>query len=131
MTLCYLVLFFDLYHKDDFTRALKTLLQTNLLPMKTTQLDKFMAEFKSMDSTIRHNFAQITLAAMVCIHQAYEDEKRRRLINQESNWSSSPDNAMAGLKEFAKTVVTYAGLNQFHMPGDTYAQLVRLEVQMT
>lgn len=70
---------------------------------------------------------------MMCIYQIYEDEKKRRLVSSESTWfaGATPEKAMSILHEFAKTIVTYAGLNRFFMPGDIYSQLVKIEVQMT
>ena len=89
--------------------------------------------FLSLDDNIRRNFSSIILTTMMCLYKIYEEEKRRRLVNYDSAWNSreGPEQSMSELHECAKNVVTYVGLNQFHMPGDTYAQLVKLEVQMT
>jgi hypothetical protein len=70
---------------------------------------------------------------MKCLYSIHEEEKRARLVSNESGWlpGSSPEKAMDILHEYAKTLVTYAGLNRFHMPADTYAQLMKMEVNMS
>jgi len=45
--------------------------------------------------------------------------------------SPERDETLITLREQAKALITFAGRNQgYHMPGDTYSRLVRMELHM-
>eukprot|EP01127_Copromyxa_protea_P018780 TRINITY_DN5981_c0_g1_i1.p1 TRINITY_DN5981_c0_g1~~TRINITY_DN5981_c0_g1_i1.p1 ORF type:complete len:830 (-),score=190.91 TRINITY_DN5981_c0_g1_i1:158-2584(-) len=133
VVLCKLTIFYEFYYKSEFHQALKTVLDAQVLPFHSSELDRYVNQFRMLDDNVRRNFSSIILTTMKCIYQIYEDEKRRQMSAIDSGWfpGSAPERAMEVLREFSKTIVTYAGLNRFHMPSDTYALLMKIEVQMT
>ena len=108
-----LATFFDLYHNGKLTESLETLTRVKLVPMAGSQVDMAVTTFRQLSDEVRRNIPDILLAAMTALHSQYKS-------------GSGADN----IRDKARSLITYAGMIPYRLPGDTNARLVQMEVQM-
>jgi len=124
-----LATFFDLYHAGKAEEALDTLTKIKLVPLSGQEVDYLVAGFRLICDEIRRNIPDVLVAAMTIVHNQYNASKtahQPRGVNQEGG----RDRHLASLREKAKSLITYAGMIPYRLPGDTNARLVQMEVLM-
>ena len=108
-----LATFFDLYHGGKLSESLDTLARVKLVPMSGAAVDMAVTTFRQLSDEVRRNIPDILLAAMTALHSQYKA-------------GQGPEN----MREKARSLITYAGMIPYRLPGDTNARLVQMEVQM-
>ena len=106
-----LATFFDLYHDGKLPESLETLTRVKLVPMSGSQVDMSVTTFRQLSDEVRRNIPDILLAAMTALHSQYRGGD-------------------SSVREKARSLITYAGMIPYRLPGDTNARLVQMEVQM-
>ena len=96
-----------IYYTDILTRV-------KILPMSASQVDLAVSSFRQLGDEVRRNVPDLLLAAMTALHSQYR------------GGSGGAEN----IREKAKSLITYAGMIPYRLPGDTNARLVQMEVQM-
>jgi len=131
-----LVDFFDKFNTGKYNEALVLMKELKLLPFTTSrsELDERLQMFNSLDDTVRRNLAHILLSTMSCLYKLYEQYKSTMPISMTPGGSSADARAreqyLNMLRNEAKAIITFAGMNQYQMPSDTYAKLLHIEVYM-
>ena len=110
-----LATFFDLYHGGKLAECLDTLARVKLVPVAGGQVDMAVTTFRQLSDEVRRNIPDILLAAMTALHTQHR---------------AGPGPAAAAIREKARSLITYAGMIPYRLPGDTNARLVQMEVQM-
>ena len=105
-----LATFFDLYHGGKLAECLDTLARVKLVPVAGGQVDMAVTTFRQLSDEVRRNIPDILLAAMTALHTQH--------------WAGP------AIREKARSLITYAGMIPYRLPGDTNARLVQMEVQM-
>jgi nuclear pore complex protein Nup93 len=113
-----LATYFDLYHAGKLPEALDTLAKLKLVPLAGTEVDQRVSAFRVLGEDVRRNLPDILVAAMTALHSQYQAGK------------GGGQARVDGLREQAKSLITYAGMIPYRLPGDTNARLVQLEVLM-
>ncbi|KAK7115279.1 hypothetical protein V1264_001179 [Littorina saxatilis] len=129
-----LMTFFDHYHAGTIDQALDTVKQLKLLPFKPDEVEHRVNGFKNFTDEIRRNMPDILLATMTLLHNKYTQTR--------SSSVHSPVPGQAGIKDGgketflnylrsqAKTLIMFAGMLPYRLPGDVNARLVQIEVLM-
>jgi len=108
-----LATFFDLYHNGKLSECLDTLVRVKLLPMSSSQVDMSVTTFRQLSDEVRRNIPDILLASMTALHNQYRSGA-----------------GVENVRDKARSLITYAGMIPYRLPGDTNARLVQMEVQM-
>ena len=109
-----LATFFDLYHAGKLGESLETLTRVKILPMSASQVDMAVSSFRQLGDEVRRNVPDLLLAAMTALHSQYR----------------AGSGGAENIREKARSLITYAGMIPYRLPGDTNARLVQMEVQM-
>ena len=113
-----LATFFDLYHNGKLAECLDTLARVRLVPLNTQEVDQAVNTFRLLGDEVRRNIPDILLAGMTALHTQFN-----KLRGKDSR-------QVDGLREKARSLITYAGMIPYRLPGDTNARLVQMEVLM-
>jgi len=113
-----LATFFDLYHAGKLAECLDTLARVRLIPFSNQEVDQAVNTFRLLGDEIRRNIPDILLASMTALHSQFNKERGKDGRQVET------------LREKAKSLITYAGMIPYRLPGDTNARLVQMEVLM-
>lgn len=114
-----LATFFDQYHAGKLSESLDTLSKLKLVPFTGNEVDLRVSAFRILGEEVRRNLPDILVAAMTALHSQYRAIKGARHGEQ-----------VDSLREQAKSLITYAGMIPYRLPGDTNARLVQMEVLM-
>jgi len=113
-----LATFFDLFHAGKIAESLDTMARLKLLPITQQEIDLRVSGFRVLGDEVRRNLADILVAVMTCLHQTYSSSRGREGASVER------------VREQARSIITYAGMIPYRLPGDTNARLVQMEVSM-
>lgn len=113
-----LATFFDLYHAGKLVECLDTLARVRLVPLSNQEVDSSVNTFRVLGDEVRRNIPDILLAAMTALHTQYGKVRGK------------DSRQVDALREKAKSLITYAGMIPYRLPGDTNARLVQMEVLM-
>ncbi|XP_072937002.1 nuclear pore complex protein Nup93-like [Epargyreus clarus] len=119
--LCKLMTFFDQYHADNYEGALETLRECELVPLSASELDTRVAAARAARGELLRALPAV-LRALCAILLA--QRQRLRTLPQAHN------KQIEWLREQAEVLNTFAGNISYRMPGDTYSQLVQLQILM-
>jgi len=129
-----LMTFFDYYHSKLYNDALDTIVRLNILPFRNVDIKLKINQFAQLSEEIRRNIPEILIATMNILYHQYKEARANAsqpiskfgLINENSN----EEKLCNEIRQKGKTLITYAGMVNYRMPGDTSAKLVQLEVLM-
>ena len=113
-----LATFFDLYHAGKMAECLDTLERVRLLPLSSGQVDQTVTTFRQLGDEVRRNLPDLLLATMTALHSQYGGLRGRDTKQVDT------------VREKARSLITYAGMIPYRLPGDTNARLVQMEVLM-
>ena len=113
-----LATFFDLYHAGKMAECLDTLERVRLLPLSSGQVDQAVTTFRQLGDEVRRNLPDLLLATMTALHSQYGGLRGRDTKQVDT------------VREKARSLITYAGMIPYRLPGDTNARLVQMEVLM-
>lgn len=126
--------FFDLYHDGKLDIAIDIMKRLKFLPLSNEPIENCIKQFQSLTDEIRTCYAAILLATMSILHSQYRDISARVQASYMSrtpyNDDGGAEKAKTELRSSAKALITFAGMLPLHLPGDTYARLVQMEVLM-
>lgn len=125
--------FFNHYHGKRVELAFDVMKQLRLLPLQAGEtVEQKVASFRSYDDEIRHCFPDILLATMSILYTRFKQisassPKPSRGTKQDGG----QEQHKAELRQLARTLITFAGMIPYQLPGDTNARLVQMEVLMS
>uniref|UniRef100_F6UXH9 Nuclear pore protein n=1 Tax=Ciona intestinalis TaxID=7719 RepID=F6UXH9_CIOIN len=122
-----LLVFFDLYHANRVEQALDVVNELQMLPSTMEQVQSKVSMFKTYTDEIRQSISDILLATMTLLTKRC---KLQQNLNK-SVTTKSGDSVCTNARRYARSLITFAGMLPYHLPGDATARLVQLEVQMT
>jgi len=121
-----LMTFFDLYHANKIEQALDIVRELQMLPTSSEQVQAKVDAFKLYADEVRQNVADLLLAVMnLLTRQCNQQQNPNKSIGTKAG-----DTVVSNARASARALITFAGMLPYHLPGDTTAQMVQLEVQM-
>eukprot|EP00742_Colponemidia_sp_Colp-10_P004545 GILJ01004851.1.p1 GENE.GILJ01004851.1~~GILJ01004851.1.p1 ORF type:complete len:905 (+),score=132.16 GILJ01004851.1:60-2717(+) len=134
--LLHLMTVFDLYHEKRYEDALKVLDDLHLVPFDSNPsvMQRMTENFERLDPWLRRIFPEVLVAGMTCLVQLHYATKQRMASERLQGGAFAVDSGkqayLEGLRHKARSLITFTGLLHYRMPGDTNAQLVKMEVMM-
>lgn len=127
-----LMSFFDQYHANKLQEALDIIQRLRLIPFQSEDVEERVGAFRLYSDEIRKNLPDILLATMNILYTQCKNAKnsagRGSPIAIQDNAKS--EEYITYLRKQARSLITFAGMIPYRMPGDTNARLVQLEVLM-
>lgn len=74
--------FFDNYHSKQYNLALKTIIDSHLVPLQASDLDECVANFKKFIAEVWNVFPDVLLAIMNILFEQYQKIKGTEFIPQ-------------------------------------------------
>jgi nuclear pore complex protein Nup93 len=94
---------------------------------------KKVASLKELEGLLGSLLPDVLLAAMEVLFGLYSDlsDQQRQMKGQShsAQMAQSLESTRAQLQQSARTLVSFAGIIPFRMPGDTNARLIRMQVR--
>ncbi|XP_065064334.1 nuclear pore complex protein Nup93-like [Rhopilema esculentum] len=128
-----LMYFFDLYHAQEHEQALDTMKKIKLLPFSMESVEQKVTAFRQYSDEIKQCIPDLLLATMNILYAKYCKMRSEEDVTNRSfrkRVESEKQSYLNSLRADARSVVTFAGLLPYRLPGDTNARLVQLEVLM-
>ncbi|XP_071957772.1 nuclear pore complex protein Nup93-like [Antedon mediterranea] len=127
--------FFDIYYAKDIDRALTTIEKLKLVALTPESVDDRVAEFKQYKDEIRRSMPDVLIATMNILYTKYKTNRNKpsyspRSMTPQRGMDVGKDSYLEYLRRQAKSLITFAGMLPYRMPGDINARLVQLEVLM-
>ncbi|EDO41551.1 predicted protein [Nematostella vectensis] len=127
-----LMQFFDLYHGNQTDTALDVIQKLKLVPLSSETVEERVAAFRQYNDEIRRVLPDVLLATMNILYTKYRGTKssgQSPLLDRRRDDGGMEQLRMI-LRRQARSLLTFAGLIPYRMPGDTNARLVQMEVLM-
>ncbi|KAK3777041.1 hypothetical protein RRG08_008893 [Elysia crispata] len=129
-----LITFFDLCHTGSMDKAIEVMQDIKLLPFKPAEVDLRVSSFKNYSDEIRRCLPDLLLATMNILLSKYQQLRGTGLQSLIGRHSRTEDGGkethLKMLRSQAKTLIMFAGMLPYRLPGDTNARLVQIEVLM-
>lgn len=129
-----LMTFFDYYYNKQYNDAIDTISKLNILPFRNSDIEMKVNQFNRYSEEVRRNIPDLLLATMNILYNQYKDIKSStpRAVNKFGiiGEIGNKEQFCAEIRQKARSLITYAGIIPYRMPGDTNARLVQLEVMM-
>jgi nuclear pore complex protein Nup93 len=110
--------------------VLQVIQQLKLLPLVAGEtVEQKVALFRTMEDEVRRCLPDLLLASMSLLYSQYcgTNAPSSRPVQQDGG----QDVVRRKLRRQARTLITFAGMVPYQLPGDTNARLVQLEALMT
>eukprot|EP00794_Sanderia_malayensis_P018802 gene18802-20696_t len=124
-----LMYFFDLYHSSQHKQALDVIKQIKLLPHSINDVEQKITAFRQCSDEVKQCLPDVLLAVMNVLHYIY-DKDSAKMEEKPFKKESEHQKILCDIREEAKSLVTFAGLLPYQLPGDTNARLIRMEILM-
>ncbi len=129
-----LMTFFDLYHANKLDEAIDTVDKIKMVPLRQSDIEVMVSNFRLLPDELRRNVPDLLLACMSAIFHQYKKVKSGGGggggAGAAGAASGGRDRQLAEFRDMAKSIITFAGMIPYRMPGDTNARLVQMEVLM-
>jgi len=130
-----LVTFFDMCHSGNVSKALEVIQGIKLLPFSTDEVEHRVNSFKNYSDEIRRCLPDILLASMNILLSKYNNIRNSSsqgpMVRTGVLLDGGTDTYLNYLRSQAKTLIMFAGMLPYRLPGDTNARLVQTEVLMS
>jgi len=130
-----LVTFFDLCHSGNVNKALEVMQGIKLLPFAAEEVEHRVNSFKHYSDEIRRCLPDILLASMNILLSKFNNIRNSSsqgpLVQAGSLHTGGAVTYLKYLRTQAKTLIMFAGMLPYRLPGDTNARLVQTEVLMS
>ncbi|XP_005108355.1 nuclear pore complex protein Nup93 [Aplysia californica] len=130
-----LVTFFDFCHSGTVNKALEVIQGINLLPFAPEEVEHKVNSFKHYSEEIRRCLPDILLATMNILLSKYNNIRNSSsqgpFVRTGALADGGKDTYLNYLRSQAKTLIMFAGMLPYRLPGDTNARLVQTEVLMS
>lgn len=124
-----LLVFFDQYHIKNYSQALRTLDDIELVPLRPDDVDDRVKNFKNLHQDVCKVVPDVLLAAMNMLFAQYQKIKaNNEYVPRFRDETSSTQ--LKYLREQAKCLTNFTGMLPYRMPGDTNSRLVQMEILM-
>uniref|UniRef100_A0A1X7VWE9 Nuclear pore protein n=1 Tax=Amphimedon queenslandica TaxID=400682 RepID=A0A1X7VWE9_AMPQE len=124
-----LMQFFDAYHAKRLDQAFDIIKKLHLLPLTPGEkVEQRVQGFRTMSDYVRQCFPDLLLAVMTIICTQYRKASSTPVKGKEQN--DGIQMLMSRLRTNAQSLITFAGMIPYQMPGDINARLVQMEVLM-
>lgn len=100
------------------------------MPLQQSDIDPMVANFRALQEEVRRSIPDLLLATMNILFAQYKAAKAATPGRGAAGAESGRERQLAGLRERARALITFAGMIPYRMPGDTNARLVQMEVLM-
>lgn len=129
-----LMTLFDLYHSGSVDQALDTIKHLKLLPFKPEEVEHAVNGFKKFSEEVRRNMPEILLSTMTLLHKKFTQTRSASVHSPAPGQTGLKDGGKESflnyLRAQAKTLIMFAGMLPYRLPGDVNARLVQIEVLM-
>lgn len=128
-----LLYFFDLFHSNQHEQALNTIRKIKLLPFSSDDVEQRISAFRNCSDEIKQCIPDIMLAVMKILHKKYSSISQVSEVSKYAKKKAEGDKQIQFLdvlRQEAKSLVTFAGLLPYRLPGDINARLVQIEIMM-
>ncbi|KAL5467639.1 hypothetical protein EMCRGX_G031900 [Ephydatia muelleri] len=123
--------FFDHYHAKRWNDALDVMKQLRLLPLQPGEtVEQKVTAFQAYDDEVRQCFPDILLATMSILYNEYKQTSYSTPHPGTPRQDGGQETRKNHLRQLARTLITFAGMIPYQMPGDTNARLVQMDVLM-
>ncbi|RXG72254.1 Nuclear pore complex protein Nup93, partial [Armadillidium vulgare] len=130
--------FFDLYHQERFSEAVKILKRLKIVALAKDEVESRVTAMPSFGLEVKTVLPHVLLAAMTSTYRLYQAPTQNMFSPLSStpvsstaisvlNMSSQMLPATKHLKEQARAIVTFAGMIPLRLNADVNARLVQLE----
>ncbi|XP_012265471.2 nuclear pore complex protein Nup93-like [Athalia rosae] len=124
-TLRDLMVFFDQFHSSQHQNALRTIADSNLLPLHVREVDERVTGLRRISSEVTGILADVLLATMTILYQLYQ-----KLRSAEPGDEMAREQQLSDLREQARALTSFAGTIPYRMPNETNSRLVQMEILM-
>jgi len=128
-----LMYFFDLYHSQQHDIALDTIKKIKLLPFTPDAVEHKVTGFRQYTDEVKQCIPDLLLAVMNILYSKYRQVKSDDDVTNRSfrkRVESEKQSYLDSLRREARSIVTFAGLLPYRLPGDSNARLVQIDVLM-
>ncbi|KAB7503673.1 Nuclear pore complex protein Nup93 [Armadillidium nasatum] len=130
--------FFDLYHQERFSEAVKILKRLKIVALAKDEVESRVTSMPSFGLEVKTVLPHVLLAAMTSTYRLYQAPSQNLFSPLSSTPVSSPAISVLNmssqmlpatkhLKEQARAIVTFAGMIPLRLNADVNARLVQLE----
>jgi nuclear pore complex protein Nup93 len=105
-----------------------------IIPLRQSDIDVMVSNFRLLPDELRRNVPDLLISCMTTIFNQY---KKVKSISGGGGHAAAHvsktggrDWQLAEFRDMAKSLITFAGMIPYRMPGDTNARLVQMEVLM-
>ncbi|RZB77466.1 nuclear pore complex protein Nup93 [Asbolus verrucosus] len=124
-----LAIFFDQYHSKQFSLAMKTLNDLQIIPRQSQEVEERVKSFKKLNVDVCKVIPDVLLATMNMLFADYQKVKGNEYIPSRYQ-DNTMEKQLSHLREQAKILINFTGLLPYRMPGDTNSKLVQMEILM-
>lgn len=125
-----LMYFFDLYHDHQFDASLDVIQKIKIIPSSIEEVEQKVTSFKQYSDEIRQCLPDVLVTVMNILYEKFRKCKSSSPAIMMGKVKDKNEAFLNNLRTRARSLVTFAGLLPYKMPGDTNARLVQLEVTM-
>lgn len=129
-----LITFFDLYAEGQMEEAMKIIQQLQLLPLTIDAVEHKVSAFRNYTEEVRRCLPDVLLVTMNILHHQYKTSRNTApqspLMRGKAAEDGGKETYLNYLRGQAKSLIMFAGMLPYRLPGDTYARLVQIEVLM-
>ncbi|XP_065185171.1 nuclear pore complex protein Nup93-like [Sycon ciliatum] len=125
-----LVQFFDLFRARQVGPSLDVLRRLKLVPLTEGEIEQRVTGLRQYTDEVRHVLPDVLLTSMQLLYQQYTSTRGGGSTPMRSMSSAADASTLTVLRQQARTLITFAGMLPYCMPGDMNARLVQMEVLM-
>ncbi|XP_059162487.1 nuclear pore complex protein Nup93-like [Physella acuta] len=130
-----LLTFFDYCHAGAINDALKVMQGIQILPFSTDEVDHRVSNFKHYSDEVRRCLPDLLLATMNILLNQYNTTRNSStqspLSRRKYGEDGGKDSYLNYLRSQARSLIMFAGMLPYRLPGDTNARLVQIDVLMS
>ncbi|XP_053999246.1 nuclear pore complex protein Nup93-like [Hylaeus anthracinus] len=124
-TLKHLMAFFDQFHNEQYQSALRTIAESELLPLHVKEVDERVNALRRVSPEVAGTLADVLLATMTILYRQYQ-----KLRSMEPGDEEARKQQLLDLREQARALTSFAGTLPYRMPNETNSKLVQMEILM-
>ncbi|KAI4486446.1 hypothetical protein M0804_005816 [Polistes exclamans] len=124
-TLRHLMVFFDQYHNDQYQSALRTIAESEILPLHVKDVDERVTALRRVSPEVAGTLTDVLLATMTILYRQYQ-----KLRSMEPGDEIAREQQFRDLRHQARALTSFAGTLPYRMPNETNSKLVQMEILM-
>ncbi|KAI4502766.1 hypothetical protein M0802_001810 [Mischocyttarus mexicanus] len=124
-TLRNLMVFFDQYYNEQYQSALRTIAESEILPLHIKDVDERVTALRRVSSEVAGTLTDVLLATMTILYRQYQ-----KLRSMEPGDEIAREQQFRDLRHQARALTSFAGTLPYRMPNETNSKLVQMEILM-